>query len=144
MLPFIPYLETASAEEFLPSLAAVVPDGTRLQTFSIFCGSNISAYFMKLKILCLLSFWILRVFSTLECRYFIGSWNQIDILHGKLIVMSKFVSGYSKKGRVNGSLSLLFVSRNSRNCGRLIPRLRSTADFSRSLRTTKCPRNVIN
>jgi hypothetical protein len=75
-------------------VAAVVPDGTRLQTFSIFCGSKISAYFMKLKILCLLSFWIL--FSTLECWYFIGSWNQIDVLHGKLIVMSKFLSGYEQ------------------------------------------------
>jgi len=48
MLPFIPYLKTASAEEFLASLAAVVPDGTRLQTFNTFCGSEISAYFMRL------------------------------------------------------------------------------------------------
>lgn len=78
----------------MPSLAAIVPDGTRLQSFNTFCGSEISAYVIKRKILGLLCLWIL--FYTPEFWYFVGSWNQVDVLHGKLIVMSKFLSGYEQ------------------------------------------------
>jgi hypothetical protein len=94
MLLFIPCFKTATAEEFLPSLAAVFPDGARFQSLNTFCGSEISAYFIKNKILCLLSLWMLLY--TLECWYFIGFWNQMDVLHGKLIVMSKFLSDYEQ------------------------------------------------
>jgi len=98
MILFIPYFKTASAEEFLLSLAAVIPDRTRLQSFTAVCSSEISVYFIKHRILCLLCFGM--PFCTLEFLYFIGFWNQIDVLHGKLIVMSKFLSGYEQAGEL--------------------------------------------
>jgi hypothetical protein len=60
MLLFIPYFKTASAEEFLPSLAAVVPDGTRLQSFNTFCGSEYLCSLLNIR---------LYAFCPFECYF---------------------------------------------------------------------------